>query len=259
MAKAAGKGKRTVQSSKAAGSPWRDRIVELRRLKPSEIDDHPHQWRMHPPAQVEAMRGMLKEVGIADVLLTWPSERTGRLTAFDGHLRKSLHPDVPWPTVVTNLTDAEADLMLASLDPLGAMATADAAKLDALLREVATGDAALQAMLSSLAASAGMLLTDVLDPGTDQVSGTSGEPDGVERQTLAERFLVPPFSVLDARQGYWQERKRAWLALGIQSELGRGGAPGLNPRTPVALVTDKSSIRGGGKPRQEPAPGDEAC
>lgn len=43
------------------------------------------------------------------------------------------------------------------------------------------------------------------------------------RQTLSERFLVPPFSVLDARQGYWQERKRAWLALGIQSELGRGG------------------------------------
>lgn len=38
---------------------------------------------------------------------------------------------------------------------------------------------------------------------------------------LADRFLVPPFSVLDARQGYWQERKRAWLALGIRSELGR--------------------------------------
>jgi len=41
-------------------------------------------------------------------------------------------------------------------------------------------------------------------------------------ETLAERFGVPPFSVLDARQGYWQDRKRAWLALGIQSELGRG-------------------------------------
>jgi len=44
------------------------------------------------------------------------------------------------------------------------------------------------------------------------------------RSTLAERFIVPPFSVLDARQGYWQERKRAWIALGIESELGRGGA-----------------------------------
>jgi hypothetical protein len=47
--------------------------------------------------------------------------------------------------------------------------------------------------------------------------------DGAAHQTLAERFGVPPFSVLDARQGYWQERKRAWLSLGIQSEVGRGG------------------------------------
>lgn len=40
--------------------------------------------------------------------------------------------------------------------------------------------------------------------------------------TLAERFGIPPFSVLNAREGWWQERKRAWLALGIQSEIGRG-------------------------------------
>ena len=39
---------------------------------------------------------------------------------------------------------------------------------------------------------------------------------------LEAKFIVPPFSVLDARQGYWQERKRLWASLGIQSELGRG-------------------------------------
>lgn len=39
---------------------------------------------------------------------------------------------------------------------------------------------------------------------------------------LAERFLFPPFSVLNAREGEWQERKRQWIALGIQSEMGRG-------------------------------------
>jgi ParB-like chromosome segregation protein Spo0J len=38
---------------------------------------------------------------------------------------------------------------------------------------------------------------------------------------LSERFLIPPFSVLDARRGDWQQRKQAWLALGIESELGR--------------------------------------
>lgn len=40
--------------------------------------------------------------------------------------------------------------------------------------------------------------------------------------SLADRFLIPPFSVLDARQGWWQNRKREWLAIGLQSELGRG-------------------------------------
>lgn len=38
---------------------------------------------------------------------------------------------------------------------------------------------------------------------------------------LARRFLFPPFSVLSAREGDWQARKRQWLNLGIQSELGR--------------------------------------
>lgn len=40
--------------------------------------------------------------------------------------------------------------------------------------------------------------------------------------TMRDKFIVPPFSVLDARQGYWQDRKRQWIALGIESELGRG-------------------------------------
>ena len=40
-------------------------------------------------------------------------------------------------------------------------------------------------------------------------------------KTLAEKFLVPPFSVLDTRRGYWQDRKYMWYSLGLQSELGR--------------------------------------
>ena len=44
--------------------------------------------------------------------------------------------------------------------------------------------------------------------------------------SLAGRFMIPPFSVLNAREGWWQDRKRAWLALGIKSELGRGDATG---------------------------------
>lgn len=39
--------------------------------------------------------------------------------------------------------------------------------------------------------------------------------------SLAGKFLWPPFSVLDARQKAWQDRKRQWKALGIRSEKGR--------------------------------------
>ncbi len=39
--------------------------------------------------------------------------------------------------------------------------------------------------------------------------------------SLQRKFLIPPFSVLDCRQGYWRARKRLWLQLGIKSELGR--------------------------------------
>lgn len=55
--------------------------------------------------------------------------------------------------------------------------------------------------------------------------------------TLSRTWEYPPFSVLNARDGWWQERKRQWLALGIKSELGRGGGAtwGLNPdMTPVS-------------------------
>jgi hypothetical protein len=38
---------------------------------------------------------------------------------------------------------------------------------------------------------------------------------------LAELFTVPPFSVLDARSGDWQDRKDAWKRLGLRSEVGR--------------------------------------
>ena len=51
---------------------------------------------------------------------------------------------------------------------------------------------------------------------------------------IAEKFMVAPFSVLSARDGYWQDRKRAWISMGIRSELGRGTADEIDSDTPVA-------------------------
>jgi ParB-like chromosome segregation protein Spo0J len=48
---------------------------------------------------------------------------------------------------------------------------------------------------------------------TDEIN----EPKG----NLADKFLISPFSILNAREGWWQARKKAWLSLGIKSEEGR--------------------------------------
>ena len=42
-----------------------------------------------------------------------------------------------------------------------------------------------------------------------------------EVESLASKFGIPPFSVFDTRQGYWQKRKRQWIYMGIHSEEGR--------------------------------------
>jgi hypothetical protein len=56
-----------------------------------------------------------------------------------------------------------------------------------------------------------------------------GEPIKPPNQSpVASKFIMPPFSVLSARDGEWQDRKRAWVALGIKSEVGRSrGLAGL--------------------------------
>jgi hypothetical protein len=59
--------------------------------------------------------------------------------------------------------------------------------------------------------------------GTD-IFGAPIKPDS--RGAVADNFLAAPFTVLDARQGWWQDRKRAWINLGIKSEQGRTGKEG---------------------------------
>lgn len=93
----------------------------------------------------------------------------------------------------------------------------------------------LQALLARLAAGGSQS-----QPG----GGAQSRVQEESRRTLAERFGVPPFSVLDARQGYWQDRKRAWIGLGIDSELGRG----------ENLLSFSDTVLGHGKEGGSPTP-----
>jgi DNA modification methylase len=131
----------------------RDRVRELRRLRAGDLTPNPKNWRTHPKAQADALRGILAEVGYADALLARELP-DGSLILVDGHLRAETTPDQEVPVLVLDINEAEADKLLLSLDPLAALAETNAVALDALLREVDTGSEGLQQMYADLAEAA---------------------------------------------------------------------------------------------------------
>jgi ParB-like nuclease domain len=137
----------------------RDRIKALRRVPAANLRPNPRNWRKHPQAQQDALRGILAEVGFADALLARELP-DGSLELVDGHLRAETLPDQELPVLVLDIDEAEANKLLATLDPLAAMAEADTAKLDELMREIDTGSAALQSMLAQLAEDKGIVPPD---------------------------------------------------------------------------------------------------
>ena len=128
----------------------RDRIRELRRVKASELVANPKNWRRHPKEQSAAMRGLLNEIGYAGALLARELP-DGTLELIDGHLRLETTPKATVPVLVLDVTEAEADKILLTFDPISALAQADQAQMEALLATVRTENAAVAAMLQRVA------------------------------------------------------------------------------------------------------------
>jgi hypothetical protein len=132
----------------------RDRVVELLRVPAGELQDNPRNWRRHPERQRAALRGLLREIGYADALL---ARRNGdALILVDGHLRRSLDPNQVVPVLVLDVSEQEADTLLAALDPLAALANPDSGALAELLERVQTSSSAVRELLESVAKEAGL-------------------------------------------------------------------------------------------------------
>jgi ParB-like chromosome segregation protein Spo0J len=128
-----------------------DRIKELRRVKASELIPNPKNWRTHPEEQQVALRGMLKEVGYVDAIIV---RDTGEgLMILDGHLRAETTPDTMVPVLEVDLTDEEADKVLATLDPLASMAGTDQDLLDDLIDSIESDEKDIEELLTDLRSS----------------------------------------------------------------------------------------------------------
>ena len=126
----------------------RNRVVELREVPANTIKPNPWNWRLHPEAQRDALAEIVDDIGFAGALIA--RETPDGLELVDGHLRQDLFGDSLVPVLIVDMTEAEVRRLLATLDPIGAMAQTDTEALRALLNTLDISGEATLLMLDNL-------------------------------------------------------------------------------------------------------------
>lgn len=126
----------------------RDRIKSLIRVRAGDLLPSPKNWRVHTDDQKNVLQSLLAHVGLVDAVLVRETENG--LQLIDGHLRASLDGDTMLPALVLDVTTDEADLILATFDPVAAMAKADATKFAELIDQLGKQAEAVEAMFEEL-------------------------------------------------------------------------------------------------------------
>ncbi len=167
--------------------------------------------RTHSDAQVAQIAASIREFGWTNPVLI---DTEGGIIAGHGRImagRKLGIKEAPC-IVLDNLTDAKRRAYIIADNKLALNAGWDVELLKIELKDLD----AEKFDLTLTGFEIGELAT-LFDEQPEEMEIKEEQTKG----SLADRFGVPPFSVLNAREGWWQDRKRAWLAIGIQSELGR--------------------------------------
>lgn len=183
----------------------RNRIVDHAEADPRDITPNPDNWRRHPDVQRRYVDGALREVGWVREPIV--NRTTGRL--IDGHLRVEqaiAAGESAIPVAYVELTAREEQIALATHDAITANAATDDDMLRTLLNGTQAEDEALQELLADLQP----------EPQADD----DDDPDDPEEQEdpvpMTDRFLRPPFSIIDARDDAWADREHQWDQAGVE-------------------------------------------
>lgn len=243
---AKGNGRRARKAPEVVEAPRapRSRIVALRTLPLKSID----RFGFGNPKQMAegvrtALHTSLDEFGTVLPLIArpHPSGDPDRVELIDGHHRlddfEARGDAVAEVLVVDVPDDGKARALLLAIK--GIQGDFDPTALPGYVQSLLTDTGATEEWLSGVTAmDLSFLHTPPPEEGAGEGSSTGGGegPEMVRAPGgLWERFLLPPFTVLDARGGWWRERKAVWLSLGIKSEVGRGGAaPGSTGGAPTS-------------------------
>lgn len=170
---------------------------------PRSLRPHPRNPNEHPAEQIRILLKIIDATGWRSPIVV--SKRSGLITKGHGRLETALLGNfrvVPvdyqdYASDEEEIADVLADNLVADL------AVMNRANMKTLLAELT-------------AANYDTELAGMLKQQTD-LNGQQKKAAGA----LKERFIISPFTILDARGGDWMQRRNLWLQLGIESETGR--------------------------------------
>lgn len=178
-------------------------MYQTETIKLASLALDPRNARKHDKKNIAAIKGSLKAFGQQKPIVV---DGDGIIIAGNGTYVAA--KELGWDEIAiyrTELKGDEAKAYALADNRSGELAEWDDAILDETLKELISSG------------------IDVAELGFDIEDFAKDFPGDVDKPSMVDKFGAPPFTILDTRQGYWQERKRQWLAIGIQSELGRGG------------------------------------
>lgn len=150
---------------------WRNRIVGYGEKPARDFLANPANWRIHPHTQEQALTGLLDDVGWVTGVVE--NITTGHLV--DGHLRVlaalKAGEDTLVPYLQVELTEHEEAEILATLDPVAALAGTDAAKYADLLGNIGAVNSAVSALLSSISQPSSPEPEPATEPATCETCG----------------------------------------------------------------------------------------
>ena len=140
----------------ATAEGWRTRIVAEGSVDPRTLIPNPKNWRVHPKIQQSALTEVLDKLGWVQRVIV--NRKSGHI--IDGHLRVEMaleKHEKSVPVCYVELNEEEERTVLATFDPLGAIARTDQGILEGLILDMQSVDSGLADLMRRIAEDANAL------------------------------------------------------------------------------------------------------
>ena len=184
-----------------------NRIIKSGEESVKDLVPNSANWRLHPVRQKAATKEAIAHVGWVERVLVnlrtgddWPDDQRGVKTLVDGYMRLGIALDSGEETVpvdYVDLTPLEEAYVLATLDPLGALAQTDKDALVALTGQLDQTTKSVRAALRAAGIDSRNTLTMLADQNAQgdagsALGGESGQGEGKSKVVEPGNGSKPP-------------------------------------------------------------------